>query len=124
MSTLTISNLNDGTTTVPTTFVTNGSAKAFGRVNQTATGHPVFAQNLNVSSTTDGGTGITSISFSNNMSSNEYTIAGSTDFGTDTYSQFQYRYIAAGSISVYNSPDYNQNIEDGKVGFVIHGDLA
>ena len=30
MSTLEVSNLNDGTTTLATTFVTNGSSKAYG----------------------------------------------------------------------------------------------
>ena len=55
MSTLVVSNINDGTTTVPATYVTNGSAKAWVNFNGTST--VSIRNSLNTSSMTDLGTG-------------------------------------------------------------------
>tara|TARA_B100000123_G_scaffold262620_1_gene230868 strand:- start:39 stop:401 length:363 start_codon:yes stop_codon:yes gene_type:complete len=55
MSTLTISNLNDGTTTVPTTYITDGSAKAYAMCNNA--GDAIIGTSMNVSSITDVTTG-------------------------------------------------------------------
>ena len=122
MSTLSVSNITDGTDTVETGYVVNGSAKCFGRVQQSS--QSLYGTNLNVSSLTDGGVGQTDISFTSNMSDTGYATAGSTDFGANTYSQFQVRYQTTGSFRVYDSPDYSKNIADGAVGFSVHGDLA
>ena len=125
MSTLNVSNITDGVDTVGTEYVVNGSAKAFGRVNQTSTGHPLYgSSSLNVSSTSDNGAGQTGISFTSNMSDTGYASAGGTDFGVHTYSQFQSRYHAVGSFTIYNSPDYSKTLADGAVSFSVHGDLA
>ena len=53
MSTLTISNLNDGTTTVATTYITNGSVKSWIDHSSSA----VVNDSFNVSSLTDNSTG-------------------------------------------------------------------
>lgn len=55
MSTLNVSNITDGTTTVGTSYVVNGSAKAW--VNFNGTGTPAARDSLNTSSLTDLGTG-------------------------------------------------------------------
>jgi len=124
MSTLNVANITDGTDTVETGYVVNGSAKAYGKVNQTASGHPLYSQSLNISSTSDSGAGQTSLSFTSSMSGTGYSASGGTDFGVDTYSQFQSRYLAAASFTVYSSPDQSQTLSDGAVSFAIHGDLA
>jgi len=55
MSTLEVSNLNDGTTTVATTYVTNGLAKNWCYWN--GTGTLAITDSFNTSSVTDLGTG-------------------------------------------------------------------
>jgi len=73
MSTLEVSNLNDGTTTVATTFVTNGSAKAW--VNWTGTGTVAIKDSLNTSSITDDGTGIYTINYSSSFANIGYALS-------------------------------------------------
>lgn len=63
MSTLNVANVTDGTTSVPTGYVVNGSAKAYVRANDDAVTQE--GQSLNVSSGTDHGTGDYSYSLSN-----------------------------------------------------------
>ena len=74
MSTLEVSNLNDGTTTVATTFITGGSAKFFARTTGTYTG--LVGDSLNASSITDDSTGSATISFTNSFSSSNYSPFG------------------------------------------------
>ena len=71
MSTLEVSNLNDGTTTVATTFVTNGSAKAW--VNFNGTGTIAARDSFNVASLTDSSTGNYVINFSNNFANANFS---------------------------------------------------
>ena len=73
MSTLEVSNLNDGTTTVATTFVTNGSAKVW--VNMDGTGTISVRDSLNVTSLTDIGTGQYAVNISSSMANANYAIA-------------------------------------------------
>ena len=82
MSTLEVSNLNDGTTTVGTTFITNGSAKVW--VNFNGTGTIAARDSHNVSSLTDNGTGDYNINFSNNMSNSDYYVGESGCTNTST----------------------------------------
>ena len=70
MSTLTISNLSDGTKTVATTNVTNGSAKAWSNFNQTST--QVFRDSLNFSSITDNATGVSTITYTSAFANENY----------------------------------------------------
>ena len=65
MSTLEVSNLNDGTTTVGTTFITGGSAKAW--VNFNGTGTAAISDSLNMSSLTDNGTGDYTLTYTSNL---------------------------------------------------------
>ena len=71
MSTLNVSNITDGTTTVGTEYVVNGSAKAW--VNFFG-GNPVsIRESFNGSSITDVNTGIYRLNFSSSMSSSNYS---------------------------------------------------
>ena len=74
MSTLTVSNVSDGSLSIPTTYVTNGSAKAW--VNFNGTGTIAERDSLNVSSLTDDGTALYQISFTNAFSAADYATAG------------------------------------------------
>ena len=74
MSTLEVSNLNDGTTTVGTTFITNGSAKSW--VNFNGSGTIAARDSFNVSSFTDYASGQYAKNFTNNMNNADYSLAG------------------------------------------------
>ena len=71
MSTLEVSNLNDGTTTVATTYITNGSAKAWATTQQTGT--QGIRDSLNVSSVADGGVGFSDYTFTNAFASANFS---------------------------------------------------
>ena len=119
MSTLEVSNLNDGTTTVATTFVTNGSAKMW--VNFTGITTTATRDSFNVSSLTDGGTGNTTVTLTNNMDNANYsgyyftnasvgTAAANFNnqhtggFGSFTTSSCQaYAYTASAAVDAYQN---------------------
>ena len=65
MSTIVASNISDGTDTVGTEYVVNGSAKAW--VNFNGTGTVAIRESFNVSSITDNGTGSYTANFTNAM---------------------------------------------------------
>ena len=65
MSTLNVANVTDGTTTVSTSYVVNGSAKAW--VNFDGTGTVAIRDSLNMSSLTDNGTGEYTLTYSNSL---------------------------------------------------------
>lgn len=73
MSTLNVSNITDGTTTVGTSYVVHGSAKAW--ADWTGTGTPALNDSLNVASLIDDGTGDQSITFTSSFASNNFAIA-------------------------------------------------
>ena len=65
MSTLNVSNITDGTDTVETGYVVNGSAKIL--CNYTSVTTTTIRDSLNVSSLTDLSSGQTTVSFTNSM---------------------------------------------------------
>jgi len=65
MSNLVVSNISDGTTSVGTGYVVNGSAKAW--VNFNGTGTAAISDSLNMSSLTDNGTGDYTLTYSNSL---------------------------------------------------------
>ena len=81
MSTLSVSNITDGTDTVGTSYVVNGSAKAW--VNFNGSGTIATRDSFNVSTLTDEGTGDYTNSFTSAMSSGDYVeVDGSLETGT------------------------------------------
>jgi len=78
MSTLEVSNLNDGTTTVATTYITNGSAKAW--VNFNGSGTIATRDSLNVASLTDNGTGDYTVNYTGSISTVNYAVANYTAY--------------------------------------------
>jgi hypothetical protein len=75
MSTLSVSNITDGTTTVGTSYVVNGSAKAW--VNFNGTGTIAVKDSSNTSSVTDNTTGSYTQNFTNAFSNTNYIAMGS-----------------------------------------------
>ena len=70
MSTLNVANITDGTDTVATGYVVNGSAKAWGFV--IGTGTAAIQDSNNLSSITDNGSGNYTLSYTNSMDNTNY----------------------------------------------------
>ena len=97
MSTLNVSNITDGTTTVGTSYVVNGSAKAW--VNFNGTGTIAIRDSLNVASLTDINVGRYEVNFTNSMADANYSTTMSskpaTDVVCDAYISFSDTYSSA-----------------------------
>ena len=126
MSTLEVSNLNDGTTTLATTYVTNGSAKVW--VNMDGTGTISIRDSLNVTSLTDTATGQYKVNISSSMANASYAVAigakdnayGNQNFtGKQSNSTLTTSLFALLSYSGDNAYQDNENYMASA-----HGDLA
>ena len=124
MSTLNVSNITDGTTTLATGYVVNGSAKAW--VNFNGTGTIAARDSFNVASLTDNGTGDYAVNFSNNTSNANYAVSVSSSSGgasnTDTFVN-PYTW-AVSSVSIGTNNNAAALTDRSYVNFAIHGDLA
>ena len=102
MSTLNVANVTDGTTSVPTGYVVNGSAKAWVNFNGVST--TSINDSSNVSSLTDVGSGRTTVTFSNSFDNTNYCMSTSirkdNDIanGTETLRTFNSSPKAVGSL--------------------------
>ena len=97
MSTLEVSNLNDGTTTVATTYVTNGSAKAW--VNFQGDGTVAIRDSLNTSSITDTTTGQYFQNYTSNMNAVDYCSVGSAGKSSGGHTESNSGYVNLAEIS-------------------------
>ena len=127
MSTLNVSNITDNTTSVPTGYVVNGSAKAW--ANYDTTGTTEFRDSFNFSSLTDNNTGDTTLNVTNSFSNGNYTVAMMGGRAGATGSFFA-RYndnltVPTASSFRVQLIDYNGNGTDGdRITMSCHGDLA
>lgn len=82
MSTLRVTNISNagGTKTVPADTVVDGTAKAW--VNFNGTGTVAIRASFNVSSITDGGTGVYTVNFTSAMTDANYGCTGTTSADT------------------------------------------
>jgi len=122
MSTLNVSNITDGTTTVGTSYVVNGSAKHF--CNWNGTGTPAILESLNTASLTDVGAAEVTVNLSSAMSSANYGVTGLSS-GSDrniTYSRGSAN--TASAIKTYTTNLSSAADEAASNTVVAHGDLA
>jgi hypothetical protein len=119
----TISELSDGTDTVETGYVVNGSAKAW--VNFNGTGTIAIRGSVNVTSLTDIGVGRISINLTNGLSDVSNAVAGGQA------GQSSSPYTASPRFGFSSTTTYNQYTAIGNtptdaefVYTTIHGDLA
>jgi len=119
MSTLNVSNITDGTDTVSTGYVLNGSLRHWANVEQAGT--QAVQDSLNNSSITDGGTGETQYTFTTSFSANDYacTCACENDnnfagINTDR---------TASNVEIHNN-NHDQNAEDHNQNVMCTGELA
>jgi hypothetical protein len=127
MSSLIVSNVSDGTLSIPTTYVTNGSAKAW--VNFIGTGTIAARDSLNLSSLTDNGTGSYTVNFTSSFGATDYSVLGTGNISTSNAG----RSVSAPSASTYLANAFGINCfrtdtltaEDfAFVSAAAHGDLA
>jgi len=78
-ATVTVTNITDGTDTVATGYVVNGSAKAW--VNFNGTGTVAIRDSVNVASITDNGTGYYNINWSSAFSAADYAMTSNAQNG-------------------------------------------
>ena len=91
MSTLNVSNITDGTDTVETGYVVNGSAKAWVRYYQLA---PVISQSFNVASVTDVGTGQSTVNFTTGLDGFEYPAPANQSFSASEMGVWSWNNVA------------------------------
>ena len=77
MSTLNVSNITDGTTTVGTSYVVNGSTKAWVSFDQ---GTPEILDSLNTSSLTDTSSGRGDLNWTSAMSNTLYSVPTNSNY--------------------------------------------
>ena len=114
-----------------TSYVVNGSAKAWASFNQTSTGHPVY-DSFNVSGTSDLGAGATKVSFSNAMSNANYSTSGggqtdgfdATTFGVVGKRTTNSEQMKTTDFTTNNRNQAGSDYDTQYVGSVVHGDLA
>jgi len=102
MSTIIASNISDGTTSVPSTYVVNGSAKAWVNFNGTST--VAIRDSLNVGSITDVGTGQYRVNFTNAMPDANYSVIATVN-GADT-GTYEFNDSRHQALGVVLSPTY------------------
>jgi len=87
MSTLNVSNITDGTDTVGTSYVVNGSAKAWCKF--IGSGTATINDSFNISSLDDNGTGDYDINYTNSFANGNSSIVGMSNWNgvctADTY---------------------------------------
>ena len=79
MSTINVANITDGTDTVETGYVVNGSAKAWVRYYQIT---PVINKSFNVASVTDVGTGQSTVNFTSGLDESLYPAPVNNSFSS------------------------------------------
>ena len=113
MSSLIVSNVSDGTLSIPTTYVTNGSAKAWANINGSAA---TFNGSFNASSLTDNGVGDYTTNFTNSFANDDYAVGFVGEIG-------RINSIAASNFRVGRLLD-NGVPTDGPCHITCTGDLA
>ncbi len=119
MSTLNVSNITDGTDTVGTSYVVNGSAKAWVRYNQLT---PSITQSFNVSSVTDVGTGQSTVNFTTSLDGFDYPAPANQSFSSSEMGVWSHN-NAASTTQVRTRSDSSTDV-DRHYNLAQFGDLA
>ena len=114
--------ITDGTTSVATSFVTNGSAKAW--VNFDGTGTVAIRDSLNVASITDNGTGIYTANYTSNMNSVGYAFTANRERNGQYGGVMDYDQRFVGSVRVISFQENDTSFDTPAIHASIYGDLA
>jgi hypothetical protein len=123
MSTIVTSNVSDGTLSIPTTYVTNGSAKAW--LNFNGTGTAAVRDSLNVSSLTDNTTGQFSVNLTNTMANTNAACTSFTHAAGVTWMSSPDSFMVSASVVTFNTANFSGVGTDASHnGLAVYGDLA
>lgn len=122
MSNLVVSNISDGTTSVGTGYVVNGSAKAWASA-ITSTAPATLSGSLNISSFTDNATGDFTFSFSTAMADTTYSVLTGCGGGI-LVSLIVPTTKVVGSQNLIGANPSGSNVDGSHVYFAVTGDLA
>ena len=121
MSNLVVSNISDGSTSVGTDYVVNGSAKAWIDVSSSS----IINASFNVTSGTDHGTGDYSYALTSSMLTENYSLPVSAITGNfDRNATANGNRITASVMAVITSNARLNIATDQSHNAIIHGDLA
>lgn len=120
MSTLNVSNITDGTTTVGTSYVVNGSAKS--HVNFNGSSIAINSGSLNIASVSDDAVGKYTVNFSSSFSSIPSATGGMT---VANYPGLMRVNPATGTCQIFTSTSYASTyIDTSDTSIQCCGDLA
>ena len=122
VSTAKVTNLNDGTTTVATTFITSGSAKVWCRWDFSETN--VIKDSLNVSSISDDSTGTNTINYSSSMSNANYSAVTGTVRNTRVSGPTGNSDVTTSTIKILSYSSSGSLFDSVFASAKVHGDLA
>ncbi len=122
MSTLSVSNITDGTDTVETGYVVNGSAKHF--CNWNGTGTPAILESLNTASLTDVAAAEVTVNLSSAMSSANYGVTATSSGGDRNITYSRGGDNTDSAIKTYTTNLSAASSEATSNTTVAHGDLA
>jgi hypothetical protein len=124
MSNLVVSNISDGTTSVATTHLTNGTGKAW--CNWNGQGTVVIRNSHNVSSITDNGTGDYSVNFTSSFTAYDYTSTAISGRDVSTSQVGCFASVTGGTASAARITELAGTTFFDSLLFMtaIHGDLA
>ncbi len=124
MSTLNVSNITDGTTTVGTSYVVNGSAKVLCSVIYSG-GTPTTSQSLNTSSLTDVSAGNCGFNVASSFSGSSYGITyGGNDNNYGNRMAFIGSTITSSFFRTVFIEGNSTTVEDDRHAVTAFGDLA
>ena len=117
MSTLNVSNITDGTTTVGTSYVVNGSAKAWMYGQQDA-----LTDSFGISTILDDGTGLCTLNLTSTMN---YTVPVASGICRSARVVLEYEGTHSASVVPLGARRTDSTgFQDSPFGVAIHGDLA
>ena len=124
MSSLITSNISDGTTSVPTGYVVNGSAKVWSNTSQAAT--YAIRDSLNLSSVNDNGTGSTTFNFTSAFNSANHAVSGMASNDNNNLANAENDTTQTASLVRCESYDVGGNYNQDSLWttMCVHGDLA
>ena len=128
MSTLSVSNITDGTDTVGTSYVLNGSAKAW--VNFNGTGTIAVRDSLNVSSLTDTATGEYEVNLTYSFTDTDFATSNAAAGGNPLTSSNYNRVMESIGSAVNKldcityAPNNAVRVDISHIQITAHGDLA
>ena len=123
MSTIISANVSDGTLSIPTTFVTNGSAKAWVNFNQIGT--QAIRDSFNISSITDVLGGSSSFGVSSSFSNTNAEVTGASTYVDNNWRFSPRTRLSSSSAIEFQTANSAQSLADAdQNSFSAHGDLA